>query len=261
MRERKLNKNEMSSWLCLARTVGVKLFDLLELHGTIESVLESLSDTKVYSISEAEQEFEKASKVGAQIIAACEPEFPISLKNIIPVITVLGDTSLLNREIIAIVGNRNLSDDSKKFSKELAIDLTKAGFIIASDLNMNITPIIVVSASGIDVASKDLKKIVDDGGLIVTGSPMITKLKPEHFFHKSKIMSGLSLGAIVIEASKDSESLVTVVCALDQKKKIFVVPGYPLDSCYSGNNSLIKNGAKLIESAADVINIIELMKK
>ncbi|WP_333023613.1 DNA-processing protein DprA [Wolbachia endosymbiont of Pentidionis agamae] len=261
MREKKLNKNEMISWLRLARSSGVKFFDLLELHGTVESALECLSGVKIYSINEAEQEIEKASEAGAKIIAACEPEFPVSLRNIVPVITVLGNTSLLNRKIIAIVGNNNISDDGKKFSKELADDLTQADFVIASDLNITINPMIGVTVSNIGIASKDLEKIVDDGGLIVTGSPLTTTLQQQHFVQKSKIISGLSLGVIVIEASKDSESLVTVVCTLDQKKEVFVLSGYPWNPCYSGNNSLIKNGARLIDSADDVINTLKPMRK
>lgn len=255
---KELKQDELIAWLRLARsTTASEFFDYLKLDITIESILKNSID-KIYSVDEAEQELKKANEIGAKIIAAYEPEFPDSLRNVVPIITVLGDISLLNYEVIAIVGDRSVSEQSKKFSKELATSLMKANFVIAYDLDMVITkPAIAVTANSIDIESKEINEIVNNCGLIVTSSPFTTKLKSEYLFQKSKIIAGLSLGVIVTEAAKNSNSLITIVCALDQKKEVFAIPGSPSDSRYDENNSLIKHDARLIESAADVINALK----
>lgn len=177
--------------------------------------------------------------------------------------------SLLSREIIAIIGGRNSSVNGRNFASKLALDLSEAGFIVVSGLARGIDtaansviykshPTIAVTASGIDVVyprkNSDLyKKITEDGGLVITELPFSTKPKPQYFPQRNRIISGLSLGVTVIEASKSSGSLITANFAFDQGREVFAVSGFPLDLRSSGSNYLIKNGAKLIESADDII--------
>ncbi|XP_017474227.1 PREDICTED: protein smf-like [Rhagoletis zephyria] len=211
-------------------------------------------------------------KTGAKIIPACDPDYPGLLRNILdcpPVIAALGDTSLLNQEMIAIIGGRNSSINGRKFANKLALDLSEAGFITVSGLAKGIDtaansviyknyPTIAVVASGIDVVypreNIDLyEQIVKNGGLVITELPFATKPKPQYFPQRNRIISGLSLGVVVVEASRHSGSLITANFALNQGREVFAVSGFPLDLRCSGSNYLIKNGAKLVESVDDII--------
>lgn len=279
MKINKLNNEELEVWLSLARTVGpVKFFSILRACGSLDEVLKYLNrvaNNKVYCIQDAREEINNAEKIGAKIIPVCDPDYHDILRNISgcpTVITALGDTSLLRREIIAMIGGRNSSMNGRNFANKLALDLSEAGFIVISGLARGIDtaansviyknyPTIAVTASGIDVVypreNLDLyKRITENGGLVITELPFATKQKPQYFPQRNRIISGLSLGVVVIEASKSSGSLITANFALDQGREVFAVSGFPLDSRSSGSNHLIKNGAKLIESADDIIESI-----
>ncbi|WP_395462781.1 DNA-processing protein DprA [Wolbachia endosymbiont of Cantharis cryptica] len=279
MKINKLNNEELEIWLSLARTIGSMKFSSVLKYGSLDEALKYLNglanNKKVYSIQDARKEISKAEKIGAKIIPACDPDYPDLLRNILgcpPVITALGDISLLSREIIAIIGGRNSSVNGRNFASKLALDLSEAGFIIVSGLARGIDtaansviyknhPTIAVIASGIDVVYPKenfnlYKKITENGGLVITELPFATKPKPQYFPQRNRIISGLSLGVTVVEASKSSGSLITANFALDQGREVFAVSGFPLDSRCSGSNHLIKNGAKLIESADDIIESI-----
>ncbi|MCA7010967.1 DNA-processing protein DprA [Wolbachia endosymbiont of Tribolium confusum] len=278
MKINKLNNEELEIWLSLARTVGpVKFFSILRACGSLDEVLKYLNElaNKDYGIKNVQEEIKNAEKIGAKIIPACDPDYPDILRNISgcpPVITTLGDISLLSREIIAIIGGRNSSINGRNFANKLALDLSEAGFIIVSGLARGIDtaansviyknhPTIAVTASGIDVVypreNLDLyKRITENGGLVITELPFATKPKPQYFPQRNRIISGLSLGVVVIEASKKSGSLITADFALNQGREVFAVSGFPLDSRCSGSNYLIKNGAKLVESADDIIESV-----
>ncbi|QOD37921.1 DNA-processing protein DprA [Candidatus Wolbachia massiliensis] len=280
MKINELNNEELKIWLSLARTIGpLKFSSVLKACGSLDEVLKYLdglaNNKKVYGIEDAQKEINDAKRIGAKIIPACSPDYPNILRNILgypPVITALGNVSLLNREIIAIIGGRNSSVNGKNFASKLALNLSEAGFVVVSGLARGIDtaangviyknhPTIAVTASGIDVVypreNFDLyKKITEDGGLIITELPFATKPKPQYFPQRNRIISGLSLGVTVVEASKSSGSLITANFALDQGREVFAVSGFPLDSRCSGSNYLIKNGAKLIESADDIIESI-----
>ncbi|MCM1001734.1 DNA-processing protein DprA [Wolbachia pipientis] len=280
MQINKFSNEELEIWLSLARALGpTKFFSVIRACGSLDGALKYLDgltkNRKVYSIQDARKEINNARKIGAKIIPACDPDYPDILRNIPgcpSVITALGDMSLLSREIIAIIGGRNSSVSGRNFASKLALDLSEAGFIVVSGLARGIDtaansviyknhPTIAVTASGIDVVypreNSDLyKKITEDGGLVITELPFATKPKPQYFPQRNRIISGLSLGVTVIEASKSSGSLITANFALDQGREVFAVSGFPLDLRSSGSNYLIKNGAKLIESADDIIESI-----
>lgn len=278
MKINKLNNEELEIWLSLARSVGpIKFFSVLRACGSLDGILKYLNDlaNKDYGIQGAKEEIKSTEKIGAKIIPACDPDYPDILRNtpnFPAVITVLGDVSLLSREIIAIIGGRNSSMNGRNFANKLALNLSEAGFIIVSGLARGIDtaansviyknhPTIAVTASGIDVVypreNLDLyKRITENGGLVITELPFATKPKPQYFPQRNRIISGLSLGVVVIEASKKSGSLITADFALNQGREVFAVSGFPLDSRCSGSNYLIKNGAKLVESADDIIESV-----
>lgn len=279
MKVSELNNEELILWVSLARTVGpIKFFNLLRACGSLNKAFEYLSrlnNKKVYGIQNAHEEINNSEKIGAKIIPACDPHYPDLSRNILdcpPVITALGDISLLNREIIAIIGGRNSSVNGRNFASKLALDLSEAGFVTVSGLARGIDtaansviyknhPTIAVVASGIDVVYPKenfalYEKIVENGGLVITKLPFATRPKPQYFPQRNRIISGLSLGVVVIEASKHSGSLITANLALNQGREVFAVSGFSLDSRCGGSNHLIKNGAKLIESADDIIESV-----
>ncbi|WP_339046245.1 DNA-processing protein DprA [Candidatus Mesenet endosymbiont of Agriotes lineatus] len=287
MQIKQLSHDELIAWLRLIRTVNigpVTFFAFLKVYKTPKNVLEHLPTlisnsgtnnkiSKICTVEEAEKELESAKAIGAKIIAACEPDYPESLRKIAdfpPVITVLGDVSLLKKNIISIVGGRNSSINGRNFANKLAYDLSQAGFITVSGLASGIDTAvnsmifqnhstIAVTAAGIDVVypKENLQlynKIAESNGLIVTELPFSTKPKPQYFPQRNRIISGLSLGVVLIEASKRSGSLITANFALEQNKEVFAVPGSPLDPRCGGSNNLIKKGAKLVESVDDIID-------
>ena len=123
---------------------------------------------------------------------------------------------------------------------------------------------IAVMAGGINniypPENKDLYDQIISDGLLITESSFNTIPKPQHFPNRNRIISGLSLAIIVIEANIKSGSLITARFALEQNREIFAVPGFPLDQRYSGTNKLIKDGAHLFESTQDVISTLEMFK-
>lgn len=223
----RLNAEELKIWVSLSRTLGAtKFFNLIQIHGSLNSAsqhLHRLDTKKVYSIQSAEKEIESTENIGGKIIPACDPDYPSFLRNISnypPVITALGNISLLNREIIAIIGGRNSSMNGRNFAHKLAIDLSKSGFITVSGLARGIDtavnnviyqdhPTIAVIASGIDVVypreNLDLyTQIIENGGLVITELPFSTQPKPLYFPQRNRIISGLSLGVVVFESRKRS---------------------------------------------------------
>lgn len=287
MQIKQLSHDELIAWLRLIRTTNigsVTFFAFLKVYKTPKNALEHLPTlinnsgankkiSKICTVEEAEKELESAKAIGAKIIAACEPDYPESLRKIAdfpPVITALGDVSLLKKNMIAIVGGRNSSINGRNFANKLAYDLSQAGFITISGLASGIDtavnsiifqnyPTVAVTAAGIDVVypKENLQlynEIAENNGLIITELPFSTKPKPQYFPQRNRIISGLSLGVVLIEASERSGSLITANFALEQNKEVFAVPGSPLDPRCSGSNNLIKRGAKLVSSVDDIID-------
>ncbi len=133
MKINKLNNEELEIWLSLARTVGpIKFFSVLRAYGSLDEASKYLnrlaSNKKIYSIQNVQKEINDAQKIGAKIIPACDPDYPDLLRNVLdcpPVITALGDISLLNREIIAIIGGRNSSIDPLRKGKKQMKNIKK----------------------------------------------------------------------------------------------------------------------------------------
>ncbi|QJC27741.1 hypothetical protein ANPL_03415 [Anaplasma platys] len=275
--------DELISCLRLARTpkVGPVMFrKLMELFKTPTSALEALAagecrDIKaVCSQYDAEKELDLCERIGASVISIFDPQYPKMLAHIFdppPVITVLGNKELLSHpHILAIVGSRGASTNGQRMAFELSLALTRAGFVTVSGLARGVDsavhsiaykkmPTIAVVANGINVIyprenAKLYKTIVGEGGLLVSELPFSSLPKSHLFPQRNRLISGLSMGVVVVEASRKSGSLITANLAISHGREVFAVPGSPLDEGYSGSNDLIKQGATLVENADDILN-------
>ncbi|MGN7678547.1 MAG: DNA-processing protein DprA [Anaplasma sp.] len=225
----------------------------------------------------AELEVELCRAAGARIICIFEEAYPEMLLNIYdppPVITVLGNQDLIRKDNkIAMVGSRNASVNGRRIAYGIASDLSNAGFVTISGLARGIDsavhsvalegmPTIAVVANGVNVVypRENLhlhKAIVRNGGTIISELPFSSLPKANLFPKRNRIISGISKGVVVVEASKRSGSLITANLALSQGREVFAVPGSVLDPGYAGSNDLIKQGAVLVRNAEDVIQALD----
>ncbi len=288
MEIRSLSEQERIDWLRLARcaNVGPRTFD--DLIGAYESparALEALPDLarkggvagriRVYPADAAEREIHRMAQLGARHIARCEPDYPALLRHIDscpPVLAVAGDPALLERPCVAIVGSRNASAAGLRFARTLAGDLADNGCIVVSGLARGIDTAAhaaaldggtaAVIAGGIDIVyppeNEGLQHDIADRGVLLTEMQPGVHPKAKHFPRRNRLISGLSLGVVVIEAAERSGSLITARNALEQNRDVFAVPGSPLDPRAAGTNRLIRDGAALIRSADDVLEGLSL---
>lgn len=222
-------------------------------------------------MQQVEYEYESLTKFGAAIICSAEDDYPDALRSVEdapPIITVLGNTKLLSSPCVGIVGARNASLNGKKFADILAQDLGRAGQTIVSGLARGIdtsahqgslkTGTIAVIAGGIDVIyppeNATLYQHIREGGAIVAESPFGQEPFAQSFPRRNRIISGLSRGVVVVEASLRSGSLITARMAAEQGRDVFAVPGHPLDPRAAGTNTLIRDGAILVREAMDVLS-------
>ncbi len=275
---------EKTAWLRLMRTenIGPITFHrLVQRYGTASRAIEALPDLAAKGgrkkplaappASLIEKEIAALEKFGAYILCAGETAYPISLAAIEdapPVLSILGDASLLNRPCIGMVGARNASLNGRKFAEILARDLGGVGQAIVSGLARGIdtsahegslpTGTIAVVAGGIDVIyppeNRKLYEQIREQGCIVAESPFGQEPFAQSFPRRNRIISGLSQGVIVVEASLRSGSLITARMAAEQGRDVFAVPGHPLDPRAEGTNTLLRDGAILVRNADDVLN-------
>ncbi len=282
---KKTYERESIDRLRLIRTenIGPQTFKrLITLFGTATEAIEHLPELSIKGglrrgiticeTANAEDELEKISAFGANLLFWDDIGYPSKLKLIDdypPVLTVLGNTELLKSEkIIGIVGSRNASVNGCHLARDIAGKLSEHGMIVISGLARGIDSCahigslnggtIGVIANGIDIIYPEQNKIlygdIAKSGAIVTEYPFSSDPIARNFPQRNRIISGMSIAIIVIEASQKSGSLITANFALKQNRKIFAVPGSPMDSKYSGSNWLIKNGkASLLSSADDIL--------
>ena len=268
--------------LIRSENVGNKtFFELIKIFGTAKEAIKHVEEMslrggrnkpiKLYSNDQAIKELKKASAMGVQMITYCDTSYPALLKQVIdypPLISVLGRSELLNTPAVAVVGARNCSVAGYEFAKKLAQDISQAGVTVVSGFARGIdtaahnacldTATIAVLAGGIDhiypQENSALYHKIAKQGAIVAELPIGASPSGQHFPQRNRIISGLSLATVVIEASLGSGSLITARLALEQGREVFAVPGFPSDPRYKGNNKLIKDGAMIVESAQDVLN-------
>ncbi|HEY2070091.1 MAG TPA: DNA-processing protein DprA [Rhizomicrobium sp.] len=279
---RALSDSERRAWLRLARTqnVGPVTFaQLISRFGSATAALNEIpklarrggaNELRSPSDADAKRELDALAKLGARVIANCEADFPPGLAALEappPLITALGHISLLARDMVAIVGARNASALGRKFAERMAMDLGAAGLMVSSGLARGIdsaahegsleTGTCAVLAGGIDIIyppeNAGLYERIKAQGVIVSEMPPGMSPQARHFPRRNRIISGLARGVVIVEAAEGSGSLITANYALEQNREIFAVPGSPLDPRARGTNRLIRDGATLTESAADVI--------
>ena len=220
----------------------------------------------------AEEEAGQSSSKGVTLITLTSPEYPERLKEIYdppPVLWVRGDVSLLSRPSIAIVGTRHPSPYGMQVAEMIARDLAARRLVIVSGMARGIDtcahrgalaarmPNAAVWGTGIDVVyPKENRKIADEivalGGAIVSEVPIGTFPAPQNFPRRNRIISGLSIGVLVVEASENSGTRVTARCAAEQDRDLYAVPGNVTAKNSWTPNTLIKQGAKLVGSWEDV---------
>ncbi len=279
---KQLTPSQRVAWLRLIRTdnVGPVTFrQLLNRAGSAEAAIADLPrlasrvgvGTLVPSVAQAEDELAAVEKMGGRMIASSEPDYPPLLNHIAgapPLISVLGGDNLDLLRTVAIVGARNASAAGQRMTTILAADLGERGYTIVSGLARGVdaaahkaslnTGTVAVLAGGLDHIYPDeniplARAIVEAGGMLLTEMPLGWQPRAQDFPRRNRLVSGLSLGVVVVEAAKRSGSLITARLALEQDREVFAVPGSPLDPRAEGGNHLIQQGAKLVTSAEDII--------
>ncbi|WP_412506033.1 DNA-processing protein DprA [Roseovarius sp. SYSU LYC5161] len=212
--------------------------------------------------------------LGARLVFDGDADYPpdLSLISDAPVaLWMLGDASLAQRPLVALVGARNASSLGTRMTRKLAADLGAAGFCVVSGVARGVdavahdaalaTGTIAVQAGGVDVIypaeNAALAGRIAETGLRLSEQPMGLQPQARHFPARNRIISGLVRAVIVVEAAAKSGSLITARNALDQGREVMAVPGHPFDARAAGCNMLIRDGAQLVRGAADVTEALD----
>ena len=230
------------------------------------------SAPRIPSPVEAEREIATIARLGARLLFLGEADYPpllAQLDNAPPALIVRGDLALLRRPAVAIVGARNASAAACRFARQLACELAEAGATVVSGLARGIDTAahvgslpatVAVIAGGIDVVfppeNAALQQRVATEGLLVAEQPPGTEPRARHFPYRNRIIAGLAQGTVVVEAAPKSGSLITARLATEAGREVMAVPGSPLDPRAQGCNLLIREGATLVQNAADVMELL-----
>ncbi len=282
-----LTERQRIAWLRLIRSdnVGPATFrDLINHCGSAENALAMLPELsarggatraiRIASVQEAERELEAAHRHGARFIGIGEPDYPPALRQIEgapPLLAAKGDLSAATRPSVGVVGSRNASISGAKFAAMIARDCGRAGYTVTSGLARGIdtsahrasleTGTIAVLAGGLDQPYPPenitlLEEITEGAGLAVSEMPLGWEPRARDFPRRNRLISGISLGLVVVEAAERSGSLITARLATDFGRLVFAVPGSPLDPRCHGTNGLLKQGAIVTTGSADVIEAL-----
>ena len=282
-----LSRSRKLDWLRLIRSenVGPRTFRrLLATYGDPALALAHLPDLarkggksrpiRICPLPEAEREMDNGETLGLTLITAACSTYPPALATIDdspPILWAGGDTGLLIRPMIAMVGARNASLNGRNLTRRIAADLGRAGVVVASGLARGIdtaahegslsTGTVAVMAGGADVVyppeNLELHRAILAAGCVLSEMAPGTTPQASHFPRRNRIVSGLALGVVVVEAALGSGSLITARLALEQGREVFAVPGSPLDARAQGPNDLLRSGAVLTETARDILTALE----
>jgi DNA processing protein len=229
----------------------------------------------ICTADEAEGELAASRELGVALLAPGEAGYPprlAELDDAPPLLGVRGPRETLMRPMIAIVGSRNASGAGLKFAGQLARELGDAGFVVISGLARGIdqaahrasilTRTVAVLAGGHDRVyppehEELLEAIVAQEGAAISEMPPGHEPRARDFPRRNRLISGASLGVVVVEAAHRSGSLITARIAAEQGREVFAVPGSPLDPRAAGTNDLIKQGAALVTEAADIVSAVQ----
>ena len=271
--------------LVRSRRVGAVTFHrLLAEHGSARAALAALpaiakaagvEDYEVCPLGVVQAELKQGRALGARLLVHGEPDYPAALAEVAdapPILWVLGDASLLQRPMVAMVGARNASSLGVRMARRLGAGLSEAGFTVVSGLARGIDAAaheaalefqgrtIAVMAGGIDVIyppeNAALARSIAESGCRVSEHPPGLEPQARHFPLRNRIVAGLSRAVIVAEAAAKSGSLITAKAALDYGREVMAVPGHPFDARASGCNMLIRDGALLVRGPQDVLETL-----
>ena len=277
-------------WLALALTPGLgatRARRLVEHFGSVEAVLHaSLTELEAVgllavsaqsigtgkSLELAQEEFGKTNAASVSIVSMDDPRYPTRLREIYDpplILYVRGDPEVLSRPGIAVVGTRHPTPYGSGMAERLAIDLSARGLVILSGMARGVDTAahrgalaakgktVAVFGTGVDVPypkenTRLAEQILTQGGALISEFPLGTFAAPQNFPIRNRIISGMSVGVLVVEAAEYSGTRITARCALEQNRDVFAVPGNVTNKNSWGPNTLIKQGAKLVATWEDV---------
>lgn len=282
-----LTDRQRIAWLRLIRSdnVGPATFrDLINHFGSAEAALDALPELsrrggstrsiRVATVAEAEREIETAHRFGACFIGIGEPDYPPALRQIDaapPLIAAKGDLGIANLPSVGIVGSRNASISGAKFAAMMAREIGRAGYCVVSGLARGIdaaahrasldTGTIAAMAGGLDQPYPPenvdlLDQICSGRGLAISEMPFGWEPRARDFPRRNRLIAGVALGVVVIEAAARSGSLITARLAGEFGRLVFAVPGSPLDPRCEGTNGLLKDGATVTTKPQDVLQAL-----
>ncbi|KJZ81509.1 DNA transporter [Candidatus Liberibacter solanacearum] len=282
-----LTDDQKISWLRLIRSdnIGPATFrDMINYFGSAEQALEMIPELsqrgdinkkiRIYSKESAEKELEIADAFGAQFVALSEPNYPPALRYIDcppPLLAIKGNIKAVSgKPSVGIVGTRHPSISGIKFTEKIAREIGSAGYTIVSGLALGIdsaahratlkTGTITVMAGGLDCLyppeNRSLLEEIWHEGIAISEMPFGWEPRAYDFPRRNRLIVGIGLGLIVVEAAKRSGSLITSRIAGECGRLVFSVPGSPLDPRCEGTNQLIKEGATLVTSSQDVLQML-----
>jgi DNA processing protein len=224
------------------------------------------------------RDLEWQEKPGNRIMTCHDPDYPVLLSQVDTPPTLLyihGNPDILSEPLLAMVGSRNPTAAGARTATEFARHLSAAGLVISSGLALGIdaashrgaldagAPTVAVMGTGLDrvypARHRDLARQIAERGALISEFPVGTPPRAENFPQRNRIISGLSLGTLVVEAAKRSGSLITARYAGDQGREVFAIPGSIHNPLVRGCHHLIRQGAKLVETAEDVMNELGML--
>ncbi|MEL7189304.1 MAG: DNA-processing protein DprA [Pseudomonadota bacterium] len=254
---------------------------LLARFGTAEVAIEALPDLgsrgrtayRPARVEKIEREVDGVRAAGARYLFHDQADYPAllgELESAPPIITFKGDLSLASQPCVAMVGARNASAAAVKLARDFAGQLTDAGLVVVSGLARGIDgachegampKTIGVIAIGIDIAYPPqhvkLQERIATEGLLIAEQPPGTEPRGRHFPSRNRIIAGLASGTLVVEAAPKSGSLITARLAGEAGREVMAIPGSPLDTRSLGCNGLIRDGAVLVQTPEDVIELLQ----
>lgn len=283
--EVQLTDRQRLDWLRLIRAenVGPRTFrSLINEFATAAQALARLPDLarrggrgtlRIPTEDEAEAEMAAAARIGVRFVALGERDYPPLLRetgDAPPLLAVRGRLDVLTQPAVAIVGSRNASAAGARFASVLAHDLGEAAFLVVSGLARGIdsaahraslnTGTVAVLAGGADriypPENTELASHIVENGATVSEMPMNWEPRARDFPRRNRIIAGMALGVVVVEAADRSGSLITARLANEIGREVFAVPGSPIDPRSAGTNRLIRDGATLVTSAADIVEVL-----
>jgi DNA processing protein len=290
-----MDKLDLRYWLgfSLIPGIGPVRFGQLEAHfKTLESAWEAssselrnvgLEDSIVRSISlarpriDVEAEWDKLERLGIRVITHHDPDYPARLKEIHDrpsLLFIKGEFKPGDEWCVSIVGTRQPTIYGRQVAEEMAAGLARAKITVVSGLAKGIDAIshnaaieaggrtLAVVGGGLDniypAENSDLAKRVAQNGVLISEYPPGTRPRPENFPRRNRILAGLCLGVLVVEAGESSGALITAQLALEQNREVFAIPGSILSPASIGTNKLIQDGAKLVRRVGDILEELNL---